>query len=546
MFQLMIVDDEQAVLDGLSLTIPWGELGIEAVFKATSAMEALELMEKHPMDIVVTDIRMPGMSGLELIQEIRKRWTGTKCIILSGHAEFQYAQEAIRAETNDYLLKPTRVAELVKTVRSVQQKLTYEWEQVSSYQQTLKTMREHLPLLRSNTLNDLLQGRYISGPDLESKRELLDIPFGNGDEFSLMLIRMEEQFSDYDPNSLQLLEYAISNITEEVFGKHMHISYCKDSFDYLVFFMKLKENGDQPSIQDEEAFHDKGKQQLVERLAAQLQKNVLTYLKGNISLMVSKWGSFPGDVRPLYDAAVSSLRQRIGNDRGFFFTMGDEAEGHEIYCLDQLHSPPSLIHLLEAGRWDGAIHKLNGIFRELNEKFCESREHLLEVYYVVCSACSNIAHKNGKPLSAIIGRDYQMAERGEDFFSIHQLQEWSLRVIKRLQDDIDNGIKHTRNSILVQVQEYAELHLAGDVSLQTIADHVHLHPVYLSKVYKLETGEALSDYLYRLRMEKAAYLLKNSEEKIYEIARLVGYESTYFMKVFKKHFGKTPQEFREG
>jgi len=100
--------------------------------------------------------------------------------------------------------------------------------------------------------------------------------------------------------------------------------------------------------------------------------------------------------------------------------------------------------------------------------------------------------------------------------------------------------------VVQRVRQFIDERLASDVSLQAIADHVFLHPVYLSKVYKLETGESISDYLFRIRMDRAAYLLKNTHHKIYEITSMLGYQNVpYFIKVFKRHFGKTPQEFRD-
>ena len=137
MFQVLIVDDEPAVLEGLAYTMPWEELEVEQVHQASSAAEALKLLNRHHVDIVITDIRMPGMSGLELIQEIRRSWSGVRCIILSGHGEFEYAREAIRMETTDYLLKPIEADELTETVRSVQDKLRAEWEQIGAYRERI-------------------------------------------------------------------------------------------------------------------------------------------------------------------------------------------------------------------------------------------------------------------------------------------------------------------------------------------------------------------------------------------------------------------------
>ncbi|MBB6729573.1 response regulator [Cohnella zeiphila] len=544
MFQLMIVDDEASVREGIALTVPWRQLGVEFVHRAESAYEALELLKRHSIDIVITDIRMPGMSGLELIRTILNTWTGIRCIVLSGYADFQYAQEAIRAQTMDYLLKPVRTEDLIETVRSVQEKLKLEWEQRAVFNQAMSNLVSHRPLLRSHLLGDLLNGRYLPRDYLRDQLAFLDIPFADGDEVAMMIVRLENEFAGYDQSSLHLLEYAVCNITEEIFGRMFRLWHYKDSHDFLVFAIKF-DCEDESDVIASEAPKDIGKQKLIERLAEQLQKSVQTYLKGRISLMVSRWSDFPRGLRPLYESSVQAMRTRIGGDSGFFFTMTDEPKQAKADSLDELYRTPTLLHLLEAGRWDEAERKLLRIGEELAKSFAESREHWMEAFHVVSATFSNLAHQNGQPLACLLPQDVRDFRRTDDFRSVGQLTEWSLQVLRLLKEDLNGRTKSARKTILDQAKEFARLHLAQDVSLAAIADHVHLHPVYLSRVFTAETGETLSDYLHRLKMDRASYLLKHSEQKIYEIAAQVGYESTYFMKVFKKHFGKTPQEYRE-
>lgn len=543
MFQLMIVDDEESVREGIAYTVPWDQLDVEYVHQAASGYEALELMKRHPIDIVITDIRMPGMSGLELLQAIQDGWTGTRCIILSGHAEFQYAREAIRSQTMDYLVKPVRAEDLVFAVREVQEKLKREWEQVSSVQQTMSKLYEHRPLMRGQLLSELLNGHYLSLERLEEQMTFLEIPFADGDEAAVMILRLEDEFVQYADNGLDLLAYAVCNITEEIFGKHFRLWYHKDAHDFLVFAIKQDDRYDRGQPSEERAAE---RQRLVERLASQLQRSVQTYLRGRISLMLSRWGKFPADVRPLYRASLSALRTRVGSDRGYFFTMMDEPGKTKANSLDELYRTPTLLHLLEAGRWEEGEEKLNRIAAEIDDSFGDSREHLLEAFYVVYAAFSNMAHQNGQRLAPIIDDDFRIAGKADDLRSGKQLRSWSLRVMRRLKDDLASRTKSARTTILDQVKAFVESRMAEDVSLVAIAEHVHLHPVYLSKVFKTETGTTLTDYLFRQKLGKAATLLKQTDLRIYEIAARVGYESTYFMKVFKKHFGITPQEYRDG
>jgi two-component system response regulator YesN len=535
MVQLLIVDDEVHVVERLFSTINWGSIGIEQVYKAYSGKEALELLEQFSIDIVITDIQMPGISGLQLIGEINRRWQKTKCILLSGYSDFNYAKEAILQRTEDYLLKPVTERDLLETVKRVMDKLQREWEEIVSKQRLTYTFKENLPLLRGNLLNDLLQGRKISEDSLREKMQMLELSEYHEHAFAIMMIRLESDFLEYDIYSLSLMEYAISNMVEELFGEKFDSWHTKDAHDYLVFVMKWKQ--EKP---------DKEDTAWLERTASVLQSAVNNYLKGKISILVSNWGKFPDDLSELYNRSLSAFRKRIGSEHELFMRLGDEFAHTDLSALQSLYEPPTLNHLLEAARWGDIEEKLNVIFADMDAKYAESQEHLLEAYFSVASAFAYIAHKNGRQLHQLIGGDYDRLTEGIPFRTVNQLREWSMRALQRIKADMDQETKDSRVSLINEIRSFIDQHISKDVSLQTIAEHVHLHPVYVSKIYKLETGDNLSDYVHRVRMAKAEYLLKHSQDKIYEIAAQLGYQRPHsFNHAFKKHYGMTPQEYRD-
>ncbi len=529
MLQLLLVDDESSVVDTLAVTLPWNELGFTEVYKAYSGAEALQLIDKHPISVVITDIRMPGMSGLQLIEHIRERTRHTKCLLLTGHSDFEYAQQAIRMSADAYLLKPVSDEELIREVSRAAEAYRQEWAEIASRQKATDTLRTHLPHLRSRLLSDLLQGRRFSEGAMQQQLDSLNIPIQLHKPTAVMMVRLEEEFADYDYNSLSLMEYAVSNIAEEVFESRCKLWHCKDAYDYLVYVLQAEDVSP------------------LDHIAALLQENVKQYLKGRISIVISRWGTFPTDIVDLYQSTLASIRRTIGTDKELFVSLSGQPDKKSVHALERLYEPPTILHLLEAGRWDAAEEKLDAIFRELETRWPDSQEHAMEVYSHISSSLSHIAHKNGSLLADVLGADYGKWLEREPFRSLHQLKEWMRSALSAMRDSSAKEIRDSRSNVVHAVNAYIETNLQNDVSLQAIADHVHLHPVYLSKVYKLETGENLSDYMLRTRMEKAAFLLKSSGDKIYEVAAKLGYQNTpYFIKVFKKHFGLTPQEYRDG
>lgn len=545
MFQILIVDDHEHLVESLARSIPWDQLQIDQVHKAYSGHEALDMLDTYPVEIVITDIRMPGMSGLELIERIRSKWKRMKCILLSGYAEFEYAKQAIQHHIADYILKPAEDEEIIASIRRVTELIRKEWEEVNSHQRTLTTLRENFPKLRDSLLNELLQGRRFSAPDLVQQLQSFEIPFAVGEDVTLMMVRMDESFSSFNHRDYYLMEYAIGNIAEEIYRDQYVLWRCKDSHDYLIFLIKEKE-ASKHSRDANEAYADH-RQVNLEREAINLQNNIKAFLKGTVSILISDKGTFPDDLQKLYQSSLSFIRQRVGKNEQFLLSAGSFNEPPSIDMSTGLNDPPTLIQLLEVGRWEDVDRKLHDVFAAMNKFNAQTiQEHLMEVGFTVGSALISISHRNGKRLESVIGNDFESLFQSTPFRNVEQLQNWVFRVLQKVKNDMQSQQNETSTYLVRRAQEYVELHLAGNTSLQSVADYVFVHPVYLSRVYKSETGEGLSAYILRLKMEKSEKMLLESSMKIHQIAEALGYDNPpYFIKVFKKHFGLTPKEYRD-
>ncbi|WP_438349295.1 response regulator transcription factor [Paenibacillus sp. FA6] len=532
--QMIIVDDEAHWVDNLSMHKPWHTLGIEHVHKAYSAHEALQIIDTHPIDIVISDILMPEMTGIELIERIRIRDKKIKCIILSGHSDFDFAKKAIQHHAVDYLLKPPTDEELFGAVKSAILQINTEWETISSLERTQYTLRENLPILRGQLLLDALGGHRMPADEWIRKLENYGLSHKYG-ECALLLVRMEEEFGQYKNNGLPLMEYAISNMAEEIIGEFMEVWGVKEEHGYLVFLLQLKDS-----------VADMGKETILEKLSVQLQYKVKQFLKGSLSIVITEWFQFPEQLPARFRQASAYFRQIVGEEREFVMRVGELEQVTTLGPLDTLYLPPSLSNLLESGRWDAAEEKLVAVCAELDEKWSDSLEHCIEAGFVISSSFSHLAHRNGHTLGKLLGTDIEPLQSGEAFASISKLRNWSLSVLGKLKKESSNEIKDIRSLYVKKIQEFTDNNLHLDVSLRVLADHVNLHPTHLSKIYKIETGEGISDYVSRLRMDRACHKLKNSNKKVYEISTEIGYmDPAYFIKVFKRQFGVTPQEYRD-
>lgn len=342
MLSLLIVDDEPTIVDTLAVTIDWEQLEIMTVYKAYSAKDALLILSEHAVDIVIADINMPRMTGIELVAEICQQYRHVKSVLLSGHAEFAYAKQAIKYGVSDYLLKPVSDEDLIAVISRLVHKIKMEWQEVVSQTRVVDTLKESLPILKDKLLNEMLMGR-LKEDSLIYLLDLYELPFHLGDEICIMVIRMEESLPEFNERDFYLVEYAIMNIAVEMLGDSHDLWPCKDANGLLVLLVRNKSGRDDNEMVDEHKKFDS--------LAMQLQRNIGLYLKRVVSIIVSKWGRFPEDISTLYSYITEQIRSRLANESGCFLS----GQLPEAACVQQplyrLYETPTLQHLLENRRW---------------------------------------------------------------------------------------------------------------------------------------------------------------------------------------------------
>nr|WP_186811721.1 response regulator [Paenibacillus xylanexedens] len=547
MHQILLVDDESYVIDDLEISFPWDQYRIERIHKAYSGMQALSILEEQTVDIVITDISMPVMNGLELIRQIKAVKPNLPCILLTGYAEFEYAKEATKYGVVEYLLKPLDVEKLAscleKTVLSIEEQI----RRALSYEQAMNSFREHLPSLKDRLLNQLIEGNRYSEDVLNDKLGHYQLPFSAEDNVQLVLVRLEEHFTRYTTTSLQLFEYAVTNIACELFNTAFYTWHCRDHYDYLVFLLKSAgpDNNEwhtSPDTNHNEQLTKQKQDQDLTHLSLQLHHNVNEYLKGGISVILSHGGRLQQDIRDMYEQALSALKKQVGNGTGYFLSLEESYRPVSIRSLHILYEPPTFNHLLETAQWEvfkERLHRIKIGYTALPE---QTEEHLDEIQIVLLSAFHYIAHKNQALLSDLVGNERVPRV---PFRSVSQLTDWADNMLDRLRIKLEEQSFDEQHDVIHQIKTFVSANLHS-LSLQSIADHVSLHPVYVSKLFKQFQGISLSEYILSVKMDLALYLLNHSQDKVYEISEKLGYaNSQYFIKVFRDKFGMTPQEYRE-
>ena len=241
MYNLLIVDDEKHYTDSLAETVPWVELGIGKVFKAYGAAQALDQLEQG-IDILLTDIRMPKTTGLELIAEVKKRKPNIRCIVLTGYAEFQFAHEAIKLQAVDYLLKPVKDEQLFAAMHKVVQQLEGEREA----RRVQAVYRENLIRLKSNLLIGCLaesaRSKYWTDKLIDYG---IDIPHGG--HVALCIIGLGDAFKR-DLYSNSLMQFAAANILEELLRERYDVWWTAEEAEGNLIAVAYEASGTPPEL----------------------------------------------------------------------------------------------------------------------------------------------------------------------------------------------------------------------------------------------------------------------------------------------------------
>ncbi|HEY0828584.1 MAG TPA: response regulator [Bacilli bacterium] len=552
MYRLLIIDDEPVILDGMVDLFQNAEhLNLE-IYKANTAMEALIWLERTKIDIVLSDIKMPGMNGLELQKEIHRQWPHCKVIFLTGHDDFHFVQTAIHNHSFDYLLKTDGVAAIVKSVERAAASLEGQSEVDHLINQAKKQMQLALPLLQREYLWDVLQGDPRTSDSMSEQFHVLQIPFDKELPVMLLLGRIDMWPSNFSSSDRSLLLYAVQNIAEEYLSPKaavLPIPYERSKMIWLI----------QPKIKQEEDYPESGGEiwrrtvRFVQGILELIQSACSQFLKLTISFASASEPCSWQEAPERFEKLKSLLNQGYGS--GLELLLSDanqEKVGSPTYPPNNYQVRSMLKNTILLGEYleNGQKKEYIRIYNEIRENLLLSpsiRDTVkLQLGYSLISMFLSIINEWGDLQEIKDEMNIRNLNSLVEMGSWQEMDHHFLSFAMLLFEHKSKGLLNKESLLIKKIREYTEQNLAGDLSLTKLGEVVFLNPSYLSRVYKQITGEGLSDYIMNARLMKAKELLKNSSNKIHEISISVGFEApSYFHRFFKKATNLTPHEFRE-
>ncbi len=512
MYRVIIVDDEPVIRRGLRETIEWDALGLEVAGEAADGIEALKLIRETNPEILITDIRMPDMDGIQLIREVKKLETNIKITILSGYSDYDYLKAAIRLGVDNYLLKPIDNDELVSNLKNAVSEI--EKEAAVSLQ-----IRQGTVLLRSNTLRRLVTGN-IRPEELKEKAEFLHIPL-DAEKYLCAVCATGRQASGDRRDA-----FFRETVSEKKDGQLAFM----DGDGNLALLLYTRGEGEGR----EEA------RKLLETLAETAQR------EWEIPLMIGAGEFTEGTegIRQSYESAKEALEYCA------FLKNGGVVWASEVPETAQAEQIPDRI---DYGRMKEYIRR--GEAETLKEYLDSSLTAMTAEagasLHRIRNLMMHIAVRTTDCFRGIYGSMNAFREPADFDYarlftlkSFTDMRSWLFRLCDGL-FAANRALLGRSSSLVGLAVDYITEHFREGVTLRQVAADCHANTSYLGQIFRKETGSAFTDYVNALRIQEAQKLLANPTLKVYEIAEQVGFtDYHYFLKIFKKVTGKSPTDLR--
>ncbi|MCR5592099.1 MAG: response regulator [Lachnospiraceae bacterium] len=533
MIKVFLCEDEFVVREGIKNNIDWAGNGYEFTGEASDGELALPLIRKLEPDIVITDIKMPFMDGLELSRMIRKEFPFIEIVILSGYEEFDYAKQAISIGVAQYLTKPISGDDLLNELDHLREKIIKSKEERALKEQFKKEMEENERREKSELFHYLVSGSF-SATELLQKAEKLSI------DLSAVWYNIVLLFTKSDHHEIEEYSGSTVSIDEKIKGivaESGCILFDRDLEGKAVLIM-ADSNEDLTSKQQEmiTKFEDVFRDYAHVRYCGGIGKPVNRLSKLNES----------------YEDAGCALANRFFVSENGFFKAGRLARGEDasdvkldMTAIDAGRIDKSNVQkFLKFGNQDEIPFYVSEFVKSVGEDAFNSyifRQYIaMDVFFAVTSFTNEISGKKPDDLSKEVPKEaLESAESVADYISGLIRDALKLRdsvATNRYKDIVDEAIKYIE-------ENYADENL----SLNQLASHVNVSPNHLSTIFSQQTGQTFIKYLTEYRMDKAKEMLKCTSMRSSEISEAVGYKDPhYFSYMFKKTVGMTPTNYRGG
>lgn len=531
MLKVIIADDEIWVCKLIEKLVKWEEVEMELVGTATDGIEAYKLIEDKNPDIVITDIRMPGMDGVSLVSKAREMNYKCSFIIISGYKDFEYAQKALKLGVEDYILKPIDEEELINTLVRIGKSIISSRMQLAEKDVLEKQLVSSMDKLREQFMQKVLITHDVSIIDKEKVNLEYNFRFADG-IFIVVILQM-------DGNLNNMISSKILSFINEYFKTKCYDTYtfCQESRVICILNFPL-ENANMINDTSKEMFY-------------KIRETIQLFPNLSLTAGIGTREREINGLKKSFEAAVHAVRCRIisGTDRIIDFCSLKHENQVDINNILKVEKEKQFVCMIEVFDVDGVKEWIRQAFQPYTHHTGCSFDPspIFHLTYKIVETFYSVVGSWNSPVEGDCISKKKILEDIDKCKSVTEIAIYLSKVLAEVLECYRSNYeyKHVKKPVEM-IKKYISKHYSEAINLDDVANMVYLNSNYLSDMFKKETGMNFKDYIINYRIEVAKDLLKDIKYKTYEVAEMVGYKDPkYFCKLFKKVIGINPKQYKK-
>lgn len=514
MYKIMLVDDERNIRNGIKHLIDWDGLDCEVVSDCRNGKEALDYIKDNEVDIVVTDIKMPVIDGLELCKNIKENKYDVEVIILTAYSDFTFAQKAIKYNVVDFVIKNEFIEELPSAVEKAKEIINEKRKESKKIQLSINDYNEY----RLHILTRLALSQNVSIEDIEKY---------NIDKYNYCISACEINYYDGEKennSSIKMLKNFL-NITMKDYDSE--VVPIKDNHIMIVILI------------------DKNKVVTLNKIVQHFNEILLMveeFMRLDIKLGISQIINETSEINNAYKKANEALSRITTKGNTLYIYDSEPMIDENTVNINIEQFTKEICDITLKGDKENAEIKIKDLGEELVKSDKSFEQCKMDILIICGSIIRNVVKYDiSQDFNQIEKKLYKSINDAKTMFSLIDISKHIVDIAISICTDK----KDIRNKLVTNVDNFIKINYKNNISLQDISNALFLNSSYLSRAYKKSTGITVTDAINMYRITKAKSLLKNSELKIYEIGLEVGFsDPAYFSHVFVKYNNQNPTEYR--
>lgn len=515
-YKVMAADDETIMRKAMRALIDWKELECELVFVASDGVEVIKNLELLKPDILILDIQMPGMSGIEIAKYIWEQKMAVKVILLTAYADFSYAQSAIKCDVVDYVIKTGAMDGIVAAVKKAKEQLK---------QTSVISNRESMLAQRENFFRSVFDGSLYNPDEIMEISENLEIDLKSGYLIVLLHLRIGEEAE----NEKQQRTYrSLLNFLRMAFGEAMYLGFAVKKDMLAVILLGIQED----------FYRD------IQNKSVEIIDMMENFMGLRVSIGTGKRNTSVLELKTEYERAEYAVEENFFNEESGIVFYSGQRQGDKT-CFEQIEKCQSeLYYLIKKGNSKEAVSTFS-VMLELQKQAGEPARVILGFGINIWNQCRKFLFGYDKNIYDIMPGYSDISAMIYQCMHVHEYADIMQRVISCTTDYIGNAVSK-KNMLIQECEKYIGENFEKNITVADISRSIGTSPSYLSRIFKEATGSTIIHAISRKKIDKAKEYLLLTDMKIYEIADALGFENTtYFSHFFKKHEGISPKDFKE-